>query len=708
MRRAHQDSIRLLQGALVAATLVPLLLFGYAAALEYRTTYATAAREIERTADVTNEHALKVFEAVRRAIAEINSIIGTASDEAIRAREAELHARLKEIAEGSAQIKSLWIFGPDGRALANSIAYPVDATDFSDRDYFKAHVAQDIGTYVGAVLQPRPPYDGAAFFGVSRRRSSADGSFAGVIQASLLPDYFEGFYEKLAHEPGAYASLVRADGLLLARYPALNREVSLARAGPLYQSMLRQPSAGQVTLISAIDGVGRMVAYRKLAEFPVFVLGGLETQAVRNRWLRELRDQLTIGAPATLALIGITWLALRRTRRLYGEEARRQAAEEALKEAQRLEALGQLTGGVAHDFNNLLMIIGGGAQRMKSAGLDAKAARALEMIEAAVQKGESLTRQLLSFSSRQSLSPEIIDVGTCIESFADVLQQSLRSRTELKIVTPDPPAFAKIDKHEFEIALLNLVLNARDAMPDGGTITIRTLGAPATSKTGAPKTADEFICVQVTDTGAGIPEAIRAHIFEPYFTTKGVHRGTGLGLSQVYGFAKQSGGTITFETEIGRGTTFNLFLPAAPEPVPAAQPTDTTPAEARGFSHVLLVEDNPAVAEVAADYLKECGCAVLQAGNAEEALRLLTAHSNIDLVFSDIVMPGKSGLELARAVRERHAGIGVILASGYSDQATAALNEGFLLLNKPYSLAALQQALTDAAGQIKLGARRSA
>jgi two-component system NtrC family sensor kinase len=691
----------LLQGALVAAISLPLALFLYAAWLGYDSAQDVADRQIERTTDAINEHALKVFEAVERTVAEINEIIRGMSDAEITAEQSPLHERLQRLADGSSQIKSVWIFDRHGHALVNSLAFPVDTTDFSDRDYFKAHIDHDIGTFVGAVLRPRPPYGGAPFFGVSRRRTSPDGAFTGVIQASILPEYFEGFYAKLAREPGAYASLARQDGLILARYPSLGREVRLAPQAALMQSMRIHPLTGQVSLISAIDGTGRKVAYRKLDEFPVYVLAGLETAAIRNQWLSQLGSQLIFGLPATAALIGIIALALRRTRRLYAEAAGRQSAEEALKQSQRLEALGQLTGGVAHDFNNLLMVIGGSAARLKSRISDDQGGRSLAMIDAAVQKGERLTRQLLSFSRRQTLSPQVIDVADCIKSFLDVLNQPLRADVTLELRKSEEIIVVKVDRDELEIALLNLTLNARDAMPDGGRITISVGTVWLDRGEVSEGLHGEFAVIAVSDTGVGIPEGIREHIFEPYFTTKKVDKGTGLGLSQVYGFAQQSGGTITVESEVGRGTTFRLLMPRSYEPIEMASTVQPSSMLSSRPARVLLVEDNPDVAVVASDYLEQCGCTVLRAGSAESALELLNKESRIDVIFSDIVMPGLSGLELGRLVREHHPEIPVILASGYSDKAADAVREGFALLNKPYSVEDLRNALAEVGERLR-------
>jgi two-component system, NtrC family, sensor kinase len=694
MLTAQRDSIRLLHGILIASIALPAALFVYASWLGYHNNQIIADRQIDRTRDVVTEHALKVFETVERSIAEIDEVVRDMPDERIAANQESLHRRFQRLADGSEQIKSLWIFDRNGRALVNSLAYPAPSIDFSDRDYFKAHVERDIGVYIGEVLRPRPPYGGAPFFGVSRRRSSPDGSFNGVIQTSILPEYFTGFYEKISREPGSYASLIRDDGLILARYPA-HETTSLLPNGDLLKA-IRAQSEGTLLLTSKLDNIERKVAYRKVTGFPVFVVAGLETWAIRAQWFSQMGSHLIFGLPATAALVAIVLLALKRTRRFYEEAARRQVAESALKQAQRLEALGQLTGGVAHDFNNLLMVVEGSAQRLKRRHHDPQDLKSLDMIESAVRKGANLTRQLLSFSRRQSLSPKVIDLVDCIEKFREVLKQSVPGDIEIEVQAPQQDIPVKVDPDEFEIALLNLTLNARDAMPDGGRITIAVTTTTFDSGAGPGGLSGEFAVVAFSDTGCGIADEIRDRIFEPFFTTKKVDRGTGLGLSQVYGFAQQSQGAISVNSKPAAGTTFELFLPCCHEvPATVSKAAEETPTPASAAT-VLLVEDHPDVSAVGSDYIEQCGYRVICAASAEAAVEMLNKRNDIDLVFSDIVMPGMSGLELARLIREHHPETPIVLATGYSDRAAAALAEGFVLLQKPYSLEALRKSLSQA------------
>jgi two-component system, NtrC family, sensor kinase len=697
MLAAHQQSIGVLRGVLIACATLPPLLFSIASWQSYRTVRAVADRQIEQSRDVLTEHALKVFEAVERSIAETNEIVRHMSDAQIAENAERLHFRLKRLANESAQIKSLWIFDRSGHALVNSLEFPSPSIDFSDRDYFKAHVARDIGTYVGEVLRPRPPYGGAPFFGISQRRESDGGGFTGVIQASVLPEYFESFYARVGRAPGSYSSLLRADGLILARAPKLDREIRLPSQGRLLAAMRTQPNEGTVSLVSRIDGIERTMSYLKLPDMPVYVVAGLDDWAVRAEWLSQVFGHLLVGLPTTAALVLVIALALRRTQRLYHEEERRQAAEEALKQAQRMEALGQLTGGVAHDFNNLLMVIGGSAQKLKRAPHDGRELRALEMIELAVKKAENLTRKLLSFSRRRTISPQVIDLSACVDSLRGVLAQSVTGDVAIVLRLPKELIAVKLDPSELEIALLNLTLNARDAMPEGGRITIALERVAGDAL--PPGLQGEFAALSVSDTGSGVAAEIRERIFEPFFTTKPLDKGTGLGLSQVYGFVTQSQGRVTVASQPGRGATFTMFLPVSTEAPEVSTSSVPRPAASLDQRRVLLVEDNPDVATVAADYLEQCGCHVVKAENAEAAVETLNRRRDIDLVFSDIAMPGMSGLELGRLVRDHHPEIPVVLATGYSDKAARAVEEGFLLLEKPYSLEAMQRSLTAVSGQ---------
>src|SRR6188472_3448024 len=266
-----------------ASLALPLGLFALASAVSWESTSQTTDREIERTLDVAHEHALKVFETIDRSLSEIAEIVSDLPDAGITSREPALHLRLKDLVATLPQVKSTWIFDANGRALVNSLVSPPEI-DFSDRDYFKAHVAADIGTFIGDALTPRPPYQGAPFFGVSRRRPSDDGSFAGVIQASVLPEYFENFYARIGRDPGSFFALGLAEGMILARLPALGRDLRVDRQGAIGQQIAASPKTGLITVTSPADGIERRLGYHRLAAYPLYVSAGLETSAIRARW----------------------------------------------------------------------------------------------------------------------------------------------------------------------------------------------------------------------------------------------------------------------------------------------------------------------------------------------------------------------------------------------------------------------------------------
>jgi PAS domain S-box-containing protein len=360
--------------------------------------------------------------------------------------------------------------------------------------------------------------------------------------------------------------------------------------------------------------------------------------------------------------------------------------QKQLAASQKLDALGQLTGGVAHDFNNLLMVVGGSAQVLKKYADDEKSRRAVEALESAARRGAALTSQLLTFARRQNVNPQTVRLSERIDAVRDVLKTGVGGNVQLITDVEADLWPIKVDIAELETALVNLVINARDAMPDGGEI--RIIAANAALDDEAHK--GDFVAIRVSDTGAGIPPDIVAKVFDPFFTTKPVGKGTGLGLSQVHGFAYQAGGLVDLASELGEGTTVTIFLPRDNTGIVS----DNRPsAAASGSGTILLVEDNPDVATASTGLLEQLGYAVRWVSNAEAALAEIDGN-RIDLVFSDIVMPGKmDGLGLAQAIRGKYPRMPILLATGYSDTLRRT-SLGFQIIRKPYEIHELSQALS--------------
>lgn len=675
----------------------PAVIFAYSSWETYREIDAQANERIEHSLDVLQEHAQKSLQTVERSISEINEVLGNTPDETIRARESDYYLRLKRTQQALPQIEAIWVFDREGRPLISSTIYPVPRDlNNSERSYFAAQKDFSTETYISEVI--RAKIGTLSFFVVSGRRQNNDArAFNGIIAVTVMPGHFSEFYGKLSRGHDAFG-LVRADGPVLARYP----EVPNANPAAMTQIPVvtrGSPSGGFYTTRSAVDGVERRNGYRLVPGFPLYVLSGLETAALRNEFWTIIMVQFAIGLPIVLAMFGLSVYALRRAERFQEEVARRETAEAALKQAQRLEAIGQLTGGIAHDFNNLLMVVAGNAGRLKRAAApDDRTRRAFEAIELAVQRGSNLTRQLLSFSRQQTHEAKTIDLRDRLPVIQAMLQASLRGDIAVETEIAGDVWATRVDLGEFELALLNLAVNARDAMSGGGRLRLAARNIVLVQPN-ALELEGEFVSVAVSDTGAGIPPEIIGRVFEPFFTTKDVGKGTGLGMSQVYGFARQAGGTATVDSLPGRGTTVTLYLPRSTAPVDAVNgEAGAQRPVVRQNVKVLLVEDNPDVATVTQGLLEELGCTVVAAIDVTAALAVLqNRRDGIDVVLSDIVMPGTSnGLDLARHINQLHGdSLPVILATGYSDQAQAAAQEGFTILRKPYDTAALQAALVE-------------
>jgi two-component system, NtrC family, sensor kinase len=701
MSTARESAVRLLKLMMVASLVLPAALYAYAGWVSYHDIHAEADERIDRSLEVMQEQALKVFETVDRTFSEVDEVVRGMSDEQMTAAQPVLHTRLERVAGVMPQLQAIVLIGSDGHPLASSALESVKPdANFADRDYFKAQIGRDAGTYVSDVRSPELPGIGKDFFVLSHRLASPDGSFRGIIAVEVRPTYFSDFYALVSQTPGTFYSLVRSDGAFLARYPL--RADPARRLGPntaFRVAVAHGRDRDLFTTKSELDGIPRRIGFHRLESYPVYALAGTDSAAIRDEWLSAMSRHLIFGLPATLLLFGVLWIALRRTERLHDEAERREMAEGALRQAQRLEAIGQLTGGVAHDFNNLLMIVSGTAERLRRHVSGEKENQLLDTITTATERGGSLTRQLLAFSRRQMLQPSVIDLAALLPEIKDMLSRSLRGDIEIRVGVPRRPCAVKVDPSEFELALLNLAFNARDAMPSGGVLTITAKPVLMRGKSSEEGLSGEFVAIRVADTGTGIPPDVLPRVFEPFFTTKDVGKGTGLGLSQVYGFARQSGGAASISTSARRGTAVTLFLPQTwekPEQPPAhsAAPGIVPPA-----GTVVVVEDNAEVAEVSQAYFEQLGYRATHAASAQAGLDLIEREDGVDVVFSDILMPGgMNGLELADTVRRRHPQIAVLLTTGYSSSAQDAVRRGFQVLQKPYDLAALERALCAARG----------
>ena len=416
--------------------------------------------------------------------------------------------------------------------------------------------------------------------------------------------------------------------------------------------------------------------------------------------VRDVADRVQVAVQRRRAEAELRQLAASLERQVEERTAAHEATEEQLRQSQKMEAVGQLTGGVAHDFNNLLTVIKSSTDLLKRSDLpEPRRLRYVLAISDTVDRAAKLTGQLLAFARRQALRPEVFGVGQSVHQLTDMMNTLAGSRIRIVTIVPDVPCFINADPSQFDTAVINMAVNARDAMDGQGQITVvvRQVGEmPAIRGHAAVKAP--FVAVSLTDTGTGISADVLDRIFEPFYTTKGVGKGTGLGLSQVYGFAKQSGGEVMVTSKVGEGSTFTLYLPEVTAP---NEVTSTGEPEALIDGHgtrVLVVEDNQDVGAFATQTLSELGYVTVWAQDAEHALRELAQGSDrFDIVFSDVIMPSMNGIELGQEIRRRHPTVPVVLTSGYSHVLAENGTYGFELLHKPYSIEQLSRILRKVA-----------
>ncbi len=699
----------LLRTLLVASALVPLAFFAVSAWLSYRAVFQSAESRAQHLTRLLQEHTLKSFETIRLVLQHTDQRLRSVPWETIRNSQ-ELWTDV-ELLQGSVeQVASIFVIAPDGSGALSTRAFPHPPMNFADRDYFEEQQKADRGVFVGR------PYTGRIsrepIFNFSIRRNSPDGSFNGVIGISALNTYFEDFYATVGSASDNFAvSVIRDDGQFLVRYPRV------PDASITAQTIVRQLGGRvQATSVAAspVDGLERLFHIIRVPNFPVYVAYGIDRRTILAEWYRDLWLFGAIAAATGAALMLTTWLALQRARHearaaqalqqtsrdLADEISRRERAEASLLQAQRLEAVGQLTGGIAHDFNNLLTIILGNLQLAERRNELGRIRQLHGAIRQAAERGAALTRQLLAFSRQQLLRPETVRLNDVLENARTWIGGAITEAVEVSFDLAPDLGPVQVDVSELEAAILNIAVNARDAMPAGGRLTMRTRNLTLTAADVAERrlavAPGAYVCLSIHDTGTGMSPDVLARVYEPFFTTKEVDKGTGLGLSRVYGFVQQSGGAIWIESEVDQGTNIHICLPRATGAVTSLAQERPSAAKAKGEGTILVVEDSDPLRKISVSLLHDAGYSTVTARNGTEALAMLKAGEPIDLLFSDIVMPrGMSGLQLAQEAVTLRPGLKVLLTTGFPH---ADATKEFAVLAKPFTEAELTRAVKAAIG----------
>lgn len=513
-----------------------------------------------------------------------------------------------------------------------------------------------------------------------------EAGYSGIIATSLM---------------ALCGELEEGAGLLIIAAEAL-RGVDLE---PLLERLHQQPAWSDLPIVlmthhggseqngsSHLSGLLGNVTFLERPFHPVTLIS-LVSAALRGRRRQyDARDRLIDLSESELRL--------QRTLETLEQQVEERTAqlrnnEEALRQSQKMEAVGQLTGGIAHDFNNMLTGIIGSLELLRRRVSHGKLDDLDSLIDLGVtsaNRAAGLTHRLLAFSRRQSLDSKPIEINQLVTSMGELLQRSINESIALDMRLSDPLWTAEADRNQLESALLNLVINARDAMPNGGNLTVETsnrhLDSVFTAAYGTLQPGD-YVELSVSDTGCGIPESVMGRVFDPFFTTKPIGQGTGLGLSMIYGFARQSGGHVTIHSEVAKGTTVSLFLPRFVGEILVAEAVNPALLPfANAGETVLIVEDDPAVRVLVSAVLKELGYAYVEAGDANTAVPIIESDQRIDLMISDVGLPGMNGRQLAEIGRQIRPGLKVLFITGYAEHAAVRggfLDPGMQLITKPFT-----------------------
>lgn len=676
-----------LRAVLAGSVLLPLLAFVGIAWWGYQRARHEAEATVTHAAQMAQEQARDAFDIAAKLADRADSVSATMQVD----DEARMHQRLADIAYGLPFVLYLTVWDEHGHPLARSDIYPSDpATTIADRDFFQRLGGDRTGkAIVSELIVGRQSHQKLTNFAI--RRSSPDGSFRGVVAVSLAPSFFTDFYRGASSDrPMGVASyaLVRIDGDILASWPSSSEARTVVGPdSPSLAAIRRGEAAGLHESRAGADQAPRLIAFRRVEGRPLYVVAGVSGRAMYASWLRFVALLAAVLLPTTAGLVYVSWVALKKTQRetqtaleLQDHIQRRASAERSMLQSQKLETLAVVTAGVAHDFNNLLAIVGASLHVHKRKHPELAHDKQVEAMVRSVQSGVRLTRQLLSFTRKQAMRAEIVELQTWLPSIEGLVQTTPGPNISWRCTVESDTSPVLVDAGELELAIINLVVNARHAMPAGGSLALRAGNAPVSSP-GMPALVD----IAVSDSGVGIPQDLIAKVTEPFFTTREKGVGSGLGLTQVQGFCTQSGGRLEITSTEGAGTTVRIFLPAQAAAAPSPPVLEVVEESLAGF--VLLVEDNIDVAATTADMLAAAGLEVARASSAADALAYLAASTRTpDAVLSDIAMPGSmNGIELAFALRKSHPALPVLLTTGYTEHLQEALAGGLRVLQKPSS-----------------------
>jgi two-component system, NtrC family, sensor kinase len=696
----------LLLGSLVA----PAALFTFFAWHSYTSTVREAHNRAHRFAAIVQEHALKVFETIGLTLQRVDHEIENLTWDEIEHSPA-VWEQVRKIQQSSEQVGAIFVIKGGGETALTTRAYPAPPVNFADRDYHFEQKRADQGLFVGKAYIGKISAD--PIFNFSIRKSNSRGEFDGVVGVSAFVSYFHTFYESLGEPSDSFAiTLIKENGNVLVRYPAVAiGAVHIAADSALLQQ-LRAQERGTFSAHSQFDAAERLFGHAKLRGFPVHALYSIDRNAIWSEWMTAIAQGAAVTLGIALSLFAACWFALQRARQqqaaiqslretkstLEQEIERRERAEASLMQGQRLEAIGQLTGSIAHDFNNLLMVISGNLELADRRSDLSSVRRLLRPVRYAAERASGLTKQLLIFSRRQMLDPVTIDLNGILEQVGMLVRHSVPSSVHVQFQTASEPCPVRVDVNELEAAILNLTANARHAMPAGGKLIIstRTVGRHAAAARNQHR--GELIELCVEDDGAGMPADVLQRVYEPFFTTKPAGQGTGLGLSQVYGFVQQSGGSIEIDSAPEKGTRVRISFPRSSAPCVEVGRRVPSPDRAAKSLTVLIVDDDPEVRRISTAMLDDLGYATLAARSGAEALALIRAGDPIDILFSDVeMMGGMNGVELGKEAVAACPTLKVLLTTGFPGHADLLGEDRFAVLLKPYARAELQAAIASLA-----------